>query len=65
MPDRRNSKLQILFFSENWTDPTFNLHALHVLLLWVLQEDIRQVGARHQAFNVVRQMNHHAMMQQD
>lgn len=21
---------------EDWTDPTFDLHALHVLLLWVL-----------------------------
>lgn len=50
---------------ENWTDATFDLHAFHVLLLRVLEDDIRQVGPRHQAFNVVRQMHHHAMIQQD
>ena len=50
---------------ENQTDPTSDLHALHVLLLWVLKDDIRQVSPGHQAFNVVRQMHHHAVIQQD
>lgn len=50
---------------ENWTDATFDLHALYVLLLRVLQDDIGQVGPRNQAFNVVRHMHHHAMVQQN
>lgn len=51
--------------TENWTDATFDLHALDVLLLRVLQDDIGQVGPRHQAFNVVGHMHHHAVLQQD
>lgn len=47
------------------TDPTFDLHALRVLLLRVLEDNVREVGPWHQALNVVGQMHHHAVIQQN
>lgn len=39
--------------SARQTDPTFDLHALRVLLLGVLEYNVREVGPRHEALNVV------------
>lgn len=39
--------------SAQQTDPTSDLHALRVLLLGVLEYNVREVGPRHQALNVV------------
>ena len=48
--------LKVLFlksFVESCTNPAFDLHALNVLLLWVLEDDVREVCPRYQTFNVV------------
>lgn len=47
------------------THSAFDLHALHVLLLWVLQYNVRQVCPWYQTLNVVGQVNHHAVIQQN
>lgn len=35
------------------TDATFDLHALHILLLWVFEDDVGEVCPRYQALDVV------------
>lgn len=50
---------------ENRTHATFDLHALRILLLGVFKEDVGEVRSWYQALDVVGQMHHHAMIEQD
>lgn len=52
----------LLLTVENRTHATFDLHALHILLLWVFKEDVGKVRSWYQALDVVCQMHHHAMI---
>lgn len=64
-----NQPAEVLSFltlkAENRTHATFDLHALRILFLWVFKEDVGEVHSRYQALDVVGQMHHHAMSQQD
>lgn len=55
----------LLLTVENSTHATFDLHTLHILLLGVFKEDVGEVRSWYQALDVVGQMHHHAISQQD
>lgn len=50
---------------ENRTHATFDLHSLRIFLLWVFKEDVGEMHSWYQALDVVGQMHHHALSQQD
>lgn len=52
-------------FDESSTNPTCHLHSLGVLLLWVAEDDVREVGPRDQTFNMISQMNQHSITHED
>lgn len=64
----RQEQLSWVFGSskvQNGTDATFDLHALHILLLGVFKDDVREVCSRYQALDMVGQMHHHPTSYQD